>query len=97
MPIDYVVTAMDYDDKDALNRRLSHRENHLSGLTRMKVAGQFLSGGAILDKEGRMIGSTAHVRFETKSELQSWLDNDPYQTGQVWDKIEVREIVLFKG
>ncbi|HBZ93086.1 MAG TPA: hypothetical protein DEO91_05105 [Pseudomonas sp.] len=91
----YVVTAFDFTDPDALSRRLEHREAHLDGLKKMTAAGTFLSGGAILDAEGRMVGSSAHVEFGSRDALAHWLDHDPYTLGKVWEKVEVREIKLF--
>ena len=92
----YVVTAYDFTDEACIERRLANREAHLKGLQTMSEAGTFLSGGAILDKQGKMIGSSAHVEFSTRSELQHWLDTDPYTVGKVWNTIEVKEIKLFK-
>ena len=54
----FVVTAFDYTDADALDRRLAHREQHLAGVRKLITEGRFLSGGAILDDAGKMIGST---------------------------------------
>ncbi|MGH8803857.1 MAG: YciI family protein [Polaromonas sp.] len=90
----YVVTAMDFADSEALSRRIACRDAHLAGLKKMAAEGTFLSGGAILDVEGRMIGSSAHVEFENRGQLDQWLQNDPYTVGKVWDQIDVREVRL---
>jgi uncharacterized protein YciI len=37
-----------------------------------------------------MIGSTMVVQFNTKDELQQWIDTEPYITGNVWKKIDIR-------
>jgi uncharacterized protein YciI len=73
-----VVTAMDFTDSDALSHRLACREVHLAGGRKMIAKGTFLSGGAILDGDNRMIGSTVHVQFENRTELDAWLASDPY-------------------
>src|SRR5438309_1686071 len=91
----FVVTAWDFSDPEALSRRLANREEHLAGVRRMLSEGTFLSGGAILDSENRMIGSSVHVQFENRAALDQWLENDPYTKAKVWDSIEVREIKLF--
>ncbi len=93
--MDFVVTALDFKDEDALERRQANREKHLKGLRTLADQGNFLSGGAILNNERKMIGSTAHVRFGTADDLWAWLDNDPYTTGRVWENIEVKEIARF--
>nr|WP_082995097.1 YciI family protein [Halomonas elongata] len=91
----YVVTALDFTDQNALSRRIENREAHLAGLKKMVAEGTFLSGGAILDSEGRMVGSSAHVEFNSREALDNWIDNDPYTTGKVWGQIDIREINLF--
>lgn len=91
----YVVTAVDFNDQEALSRRIANREAHLAGIKKMCAEGTFLSGGAILDSEGRMVGSSAHVEFDSREALDNWINNDPYTIGKVWNQIEIREIKLF--
>ena len=90
----FVMTAMDYTDAEALDRRMANRDAHLAGLKKMTLAGTFLSGGAILDAEGRMVGSSAHVAFDGRDGIDNWLKNDPYTLGKVWEKFDVREVKL---
>jgi uncharacterized protein YciI len=90
----FVVTALDYTDADALNRRMANREQHLAGVKQLIADGHFLSGGAILDDSGKMIGSTLHVEFPTRAELDAQLSQDPYVSGKVWEKIDVRQVKL---
>jgi len=42
-----------------------------------------------------MIGSSAHVEFSSRSEVEAWVKRDPYTTGEVWNKVEISEGVLF--
>jgi uncharacterized protein len=90
----FVVTAMDYQDTGALDRRLAHREAHLAGVRELIEQGQFLSGGAILDDNGQMIGSTLHIDFPDKASLQAHLQQDPYVSGKVWEHIDIRAVRL---
>jgi uncharacterized protein YciI len=90
----FVVTALDFTDADALSRRMAHREQHLSGVKKLIADGRFISGGAILDDAGKMIGSTLHVDFPTRAELDAQLRQDPYVAGRVWETIEVRQVRL---
>lgn len=90
----FLVKAMDYTDAEAIERRMEHRETHLAGVRAMIADGSFLSGGAILDDEGKMIGSTLHLEFASKEALQQHLDNDPYVAGKVWDRIDVDVVKL---
>jgi uncharacterized protein YciI len=92
--VQFVVTALDYTDADALSRRMANREQHLAGVKRLIADGRFLSGGAILDDAGKMIGSTLHVDFPTRAELDAQLRQDPYVAGKVWETIEVRQVKL---
>ncbi len=90
----FVVTALDYTDADALSRRMANREQHLVGVKKLMAEGRFLSGGAILDDDGKMIGSTLHCEFPTRAELDAQLRQDPYVSGKVWEKIDVRQVRL---
>ncbi|NQY73468.1 MAG: hypothetical protein HRT90_01755 [Candidatus Margulisbacteria bacterium] len=87
----FVVTATDFKDSDALNRRVKTREEHLSGIKIMVNEGTFKSGGVILDSNGKMVGSSIHVEFKSREDLQNWLDNDPYTLNKVWEHLEVKE------
>ncbi len=90
----FVVTALDYTDEDALNRRMENREAHLDGAMQLIAEGRFLSGGAILDEQQKMIGSTLHLEFPDRESLEAHLQKDPYISGKVWETIEIREARL---
>jgi len=90
----FVVTALDYTDADALQRRLANREAHIAGARQLIADQRFLSGGAILDDAGRMIGSTLHLDFPDRDSLERYLQQDPYVSGKVWESIEIRPIRL---
>lgn len=85
----YIVHAYDYTDEQALDRRMSVRPAHLEGARKLKDDGHLIVGGALLDPEGRMIGSMMLVEFESEAQLQQWLQQDPYVTGRVWEKINI--------
>ena len=86
----YIVIAYDGTDADALTRRMSVRESHLAVARRMKAEGQIVHAGAMLNDNQQMIGSMLVVSFEERAQLDAWLKTDPYVTGNVWQKIEVR-------
>lgn len=90
----FVITAYDFTDNEALSRRMQHRQAHLQGVQRMISEGSFLSGGAILDAEGRMIGSTVHVAFESRATVEQWIAHDPYTLGRVWERVDIQEVKL---
>lgn len=90
----FVVTALDFTDADAINRRMEFREKHLAVVNNMIANGSFLSGGAILDDKGKMIGSSLHLEFANQEALENHLQSDPYFAGTVWEKIEIKQIKL---
>lgn len=92
--MEFVVTALDF--KDALARRFEHRDAHLNGLRSMAKQGKFISGGAMLDDQGTMIGSNVHVAFENREQLDNWLKADPFTVHGVWETVEVRAIKLLE-
>ena len=86
----YIVYAWDDTDDQALQRRMDSRPAHFVNARRMKENGKFVFGGAILDDEGKMIGSMMVVQFNTPEELELWMQTEPYITGQVWQKTDIR-------
>lgn len=86
----YLVTAYDYTDVDALQRRMNVRPHHLDGARDLKANGNFVIGGAMLNDDGKMIGSVMIVQFETEEELQAWQQNEPYITQKVWESYDVK-------
>lgn len=86
----YVVHAYDPTDEEALMRRMAVRERHLAGVRQMKKAGTFHLGGALLDEEGRMIGSMMLVEFDSPEKLQAWLDVEPYVQEGIWERIDIK-------
>lgn len=85
----FVVIAWDGTDSQAKSRRATAREAHLNAIAPMFADGRMKEGGAILDDEGSMIGSTCIVEFADRAALDEWLQNDPYVTGNVWQRIEI--------
>ncbi len=90
----FMIVAYDGTDEGALNRRLAVRDSHIAGAIELKNKGNLIAGGAILDDAGRMIGSTTSVAFESRAELDAWLERDPYVTGDVWRDITITPIRL---
>lgn len=85
----FLVIALDGKDEEAATRRQAAREAHLAGVRKLKAAGHMLTGGAILDNGGNMVGSACLVEFDSRQDLDGWLDEDPYVTGDVWRDITV--------
>jgi uncharacterized protein YciI len=89
----YLVTAYDHTNADALQHRLNIRPHHLDGARELKASGNFIIGGAMLNNEGKMIGSVLILQFETEEELRAWQQNEPYITQGVWETVDIK---LFK-
>jgi hypothetical protein len=62
----------------------------------LKKAGEFLLGGAILDDNGEMIGSMIVYNFPDRQALEARLKDEPYITGGVWKKTEIKPFRLAK-
>lgn len=85
----FLVTGYDFNDEGALERRMAVRPDHLSGVKRLIAAGNYVIGGAILDKKGNMIGSTMIVQFETEEAFNSWKENEIYITAKIWETVKI--------
>jgi hypothetical protein len=92
--MEFLVVAYDGTDSEAKTRRLNAREAHLKGAGQLKEQGHFIQGGAILDQNGEMVGSTLYMDFPSRTELDEWLRSDPYVTGGVWVNVKVEPIRL---
>lgn len=90
----WVVIAYDGTDEGAPARRQAVRPAHLANVAPMVEAGQLKAGGAILDDDGRMIGSVTIADLPDRAALDHWLATDPYVTGGVWQRVEVKPFRL---
>lgn len=92
----FLLLAYDGTDPEALQRRLNVREEHLKRISLLKSSGEFLFGGAILDNNGKMIGSMIVYDFPDRQSLEERLKDEPYLTGKVWEKTEIQPFRLAK-
>ena len=92
----FLLVAYDGTDSGALERRIKVREDHFKRITLLKKTGEFLFGGAILDENGKMIGSMIVYDFPDRQFLDDKLKDEPYLTGGVWEKTEIRPFRLAK-
>lgn len=90
----FVINAYDYTDDGALERRMAARSAHVEMINQLKANNQALIGAAILDDNEKMIGSVIIGNFETRAELNQWLEKEPYVTGKVWERIEVKQLAM---
>jgi uncharacterized protein len=90
----YMLVAYDGSDADAPARRLKSRPAHFEANRPLAENGQVIAGGAILDDAGNMIGSAIFYNFDSRSELDAWIARDPYVTGDVWRRIEIKPMMI---
>jgi hypothetical protein len=92
----FLLLAYDGTDPEALQRRLNVREEHLKRISLLKKSGEFLFGGAILDNNGKMIGSMIVYDFPDRQSLEERLKDEPYLTEKVWEKTEIQPFRIAK-
>jgi uncharacterized protein len=92
----FLISASDYTDAYALERRMAARPNHLVLMQAFKADGHFHFGGALLDEQERMIGSVLVLEFPTRADVDVWLEQEPYIVQKVWEKVTVQPFRLAK-
>jgi uncharacterized protein len=88
------IYALDYTDADAINRRMAVRPNHFEGIETLKSGNNYVVGGALLDDDGKMIGSGMIVKFETEAEFYAYLKQEPYVKGAVWGNVTIKKMKI---
>lgn len=86
----FLVLGYDGKDEGAPARRQAVRQQHIELGDKLMAEGQMWFGAALVDDEGKMIGSALFMNFENREKLQEWLDVEPYVTGKVWENIEIK-------
>jgi len=86
----YLITAYDFTDTDAVNRRMVVRPLHLDAARQLRETGNFVLGGAMLNDESKMIGSVMVLQFETEEQLAAWKQDEPYITQKVWETVDIK-------
>jgi uncharacterized protein len=87
----FIVTGLDGQDREALNRRMEARPAHLEQFAQMQAEGKFLFAAAMLDDQGNMTGSIVFCDFKNRQELDAWLETEPYVVGNVWQNIDIKQ------
>lgn len=85
----FLVLGYDGTDAEAPARRQAARPAHFDLSRKMQAAGQGLTGAAILNEAGEMIGSMMVMDLPDRAALDAWLAEEPYVTQNVWQRIEV--------
>lgn len=90
----FLVKANDGKDAEALNRRMAVRPAHLAGAEKMRKNGTLLLGAAMLDEGGKMVGSIMILNMKDRQEVDKYLAEEPYVTGNVWQEIEIQPLAV---
>jgi uncharacterized protein YciI len=85
----FVVMAYDGDDPEAGDRRAETRPHHLEGMRPLAADGRLLVAGAIVDEEGKPVGSMLLFDVEDRDALDDILMRDPYREAGVWERFEI--------
>ena len=83
----YLVIA--YDNDNALDKRMEARPAHVEGTQKLMSEGKIVSACAMIE-EDVMVGSSVVTNFESEDELNTWLENEPYVKGGVWNMEEIQ-------
>jgi len=86
----FIVYGWDFTDVEAHSRRMAARTEHLERMKSLKNEDKVLMAGAMMNEEQKMIGSTLVLDFETKHDLEKWLEKEPYILQKVWEKVEIK-------
>jgi uncharacterized protein YciI len=81
----FVVYAKDSDG--ALPLRMQHRPEHLAGLKKLRLRGNLVDAGAILDEAGQMAGSIVTFEVADRAELDAILAEEVFRREGVWGEI----------
>jgi sugar phosphate isomerase/epimerase len=70
---------LDHKTPGTLDKRLAARAEHMEGLREMKADGRVVDGGAMLDKDGKMVGSVMLLNFPDRAAHVIGLYNTAYR------------------
>ena len=84
----FIITA--HDGANMLEKRMAVRPRHLENLGR--INGRVICAGGLLDSAGKMKGSVMIMEFDSRDELDQYLNSEPYIIEHVWEKVEVEPI-----
>jgi uncharacterized protein len=85
----FLVLAYDGHDEGALERRMQARPAHLTGVEQMAASGMLRYAVSILDEADTMVGSMLVLDVASRDDVDKWLEEEPYVTGNVWQDVTV--------
>ena len=88
--LQFLITAYDGKDAEAPARRRDSKEAHVKLGHEMIRSGNILFSTAILGDDDETVGSMRVMQFESRAQLDEWLENEPYVENKVWHDIDIR-------
>ncbi len=85
-------TILAYDKDNSLDLRLKTRESHLEYLK--KFLSNIIFAGPLLNNDEKPIGSQLILNFDTQTELDSFLQNDPYAVANLFAKTIIHPVKM---
>ena len=85
----FIITAYDGADSEALERRMDFRPRHLENMKKVMEQVKVLCAGGITNEEGVPVGSFLIMDFPTREALDNYLKTEPYITEKVWEQVKV--------
>ena len=82
------------DKPGTLETRLATRPRHLDYLAESKI---LKLAGALLDDDGKPVGSILIVEADDKAAAQAQADNDPYTAADIFESVEIHAWRLAVG
>ena len=80
-------TAICKDKENSEHIRLENRSAHIDHLK--KIKSNLLLAGPFLTDAGRMCGSLLVFEGLTKEEIETWLEEDPYNKADLFQSVEL--------
>lgn len=85
----FQILAFDAQDEGAYERRMKARPAHAEMIKSYKEKGHMILGAALLDDDGKMIGSSIVVDFPDHAAVEEWLNEEPYVLEDVWEEVNI--------
>ena len=85
----FIVKGLDGTDTEAPARRQAVRAEHLENVKGLADAGKILMAAAYIDDNEQMIGSLLIFEVNSRADIDAYLAEEPYVSGDVWRTIEV--------
>ena len=62
---------------------------HLENMSKVREMGHVICAGGLLDDDGKMKGSFLIMEFDSRKQLDDYLETEPYMKSNVWQDVRV--------